>query len=178
MASNPARSSYRSSRSVDFGVVGYAMVKAGMPLAPLILGLILGDQIELNLIRAIMTDGDPWLFATQPISGGLLLGRALRGPQRAGCGGSGAERCWRSSATRNAASKRIGTSKATAGREPRNFGAHARAKASGRGRLEERASASWIPRHWAAKRRLYACRPAAAREDLLALRRTFRLRAA
>ena len=48
-----------------------------MPLAPLILGLILGDQIELNLIRAIMTDNDPWLFLTRPISGGLLLAAAL-----------------------------------------------------------------------------------------------------
>jgi putative tricarboxylic transport membrane protein len=60
-----------------FGVAGYAMVKAGLPLAPLILGLILGDQIELNLIRAIMTDSDPWLFLTRPISGGLLLAAVL-----------------------------------------------------------------------------------------------------
>ena len=60
-----------------FGVVGYAMVKAALPLAPLILGLILGDQIELNLIRAIMTDSDLWLFVTRPISGGLLLAAAL-----------------------------------------------------------------------------------------------------
>jgi putative tricarboxylic transport membrane protein len=60
-----------------FGVVGYAMVKAGLPLAPLILGLILGDQIELNLIRAIMTDDDPWLFVTRPISGALLVAAAL-----------------------------------------------------------------------------------------------------
>jgi putative tricarboxylic transport membrane protein len=60
-----------------FGVIGYALVKAGLPLAPLILGLILGDQIELNLIRAIMTDSDPWLFVTRPISGGLLATAAL-----------------------------------------------------------------------------------------------------
>jgi putative tricarboxylic transport membrane protein len=56
-----------------FGVAGYAMVKAGFPLAPFILGVILGDQIEINLIRAIMTDPDPWLFLTRPISGALLL---------------------------------------------------------------------------------------------------------
>ncbi|MFM9847679.1 MAG: tripartite tricarboxylate transporter permease, partial [Hyphomicrobiaceae bacterium] len=60
-----------------FGVLGYALVKAGFPLAPLILGLILGDQIEINLIRAIMTDDNPWLFLTRPISGGLLLAAAL-----------------------------------------------------------------------------------------------------
>lgn len=56
-----------------FGVLGYALVKTGFPLAPLILGLILGEQIELNLIRAIMTDDNLWLFITRPISGGLLL---------------------------------------------------------------------------------------------------------
>jgi putative tricarboxylic transport membrane protein len=60
-----------------FGVLGYALVKAGFPLAPLILGLILGDQIEINLVRAIMSDDDPWLFLTRPISGGLLIAAAL-----------------------------------------------------------------------------------------------------
>jgi len=60
-----------------FGVFGYVLIKAGFPLAPLILGLILGDQIEINLIRAIMTDADPWLFLTRPISGGLLAAAAL-----------------------------------------------------------------------------------------------------
>ncbi len=55
-----------------FGVLGYAMVKTGFPLAPFILGVILGDQIEVNLIRAVMTDSNPWLFVTRPISGLLL----------------------------------------------------------------------------------------------------------
>lgn len=55
-----------------FGLVGYALVKARFPLAPLILGLILGDQIEVNLLRAIMSDPNPWLFFTRPISGSLL----------------------------------------------------------------------------------------------------------
>jgi putative tricarboxylic transport membrane protein len=56
-----------------FGVLGYGMVKFGFPLAPFILGVILGDQIEINLVRSIMTDANPWLFLTRPISGGLLL---------------------------------------------------------------------------------------------------------
>jgi putative tricarboxylic transport membrane protein len=60
-----------------FGVVGYLMVKAGFPLAPFILGAILGDQIEINLIRSIMTDPNPWLFVTRPISGLLLLAAVL-----------------------------------------------------------------------------------------------------
>src|SRR6266508_3840816 len=55
-----------------FGFVGYVLVKFGFPLAPLILGVILGDQIEVNLVRAIMTDPDPWLFVTRPISGTLI----------------------------------------------------------------------------------------------------------
>ena len=55
-----------------FGLVGYALVKARFPLAPLILGLILGDQIEVNLLRAMMSDPNPWLFFTRPISGFLL----------------------------------------------------------------------------------------------------------
>ncbi len=56
-----------------FGLIGYALVKFGFPLAPLILGVILGDQIEVNLVRAIMTDANPWLFLTRPISGTLLV---------------------------------------------------------------------------------------------------------
>ncbi len=55
-----------------FGVLGYLLVKFRFPLAPLILGVILGDQIEINLVRAIMTDSDPWLFVTRPISGAML----------------------------------------------------------------------------------------------------------
>jgi putative tricarboxylic transport membrane protein len=60
-----------------FGIFGYGMVKFGFPLAPFILGVILGDQIEINLVRAIMTDADPWLFLTRPISGGLLAAAVL-----------------------------------------------------------------------------------------------------
>jgi putative tricarboxylic transport membrane protein len=60
-----------------FGVLGYLMVKLGFPLAPFILGVILGDQIEINLIRSVMTDPDPWLFLTRPISGLLLAASVL-----------------------------------------------------------------------------------------------------
>lgn len=56
-----------------FCVIGYAMVKARIPLAPLIIGVVLGDQIESNLIQSVATDPNPWLFLTRPISGGLLL---------------------------------------------------------------------------------------------------------
>ena len=58
------------------GVLGYLMVKFGFPLAPFILGVILGDQIEINLVRSLMTDSNLWLFVTRPISA-LLLGMAV-----------------------------------------------------------------------------------------------------
>ena len=59
-----------------FGVLGYAMAKLGFPLAPFILGVILGDQIEINLVRSLMTDSNLWLFVTRPISA-LLLAMAV-----------------------------------------------------------------------------------------------------
>ena len=59
------------------GALGYLMVKFGFPLAPFILGVILGDQIEINLVRSIMTDSNPWLFLTRPISGVLLAASVL-----------------------------------------------------------------------------------------------------
>jgi putative tricarboxylic transport membrane protein len=60
-----------------FGILGYLMVKTGFPLAPLILGVILGDQIEANFIRAIMTSSDWTLFFTRPWSGVMLALSAL-----------------------------------------------------------------------------------------------------
>jgi putative tricarboxylic transport membrane protein len=48
------------------------MVKLGFPLAPFILGVILGDQIEINLVRSLMTDSNLSLFITRPISALLL----------------------------------------------------------------------------------------------------------
>src|SRR5574341_1346882 len=60
-----------------FGLFGYGMVKLRLPLAPFILVVILGDQIEINLVRSIMTDSNPWLFLTRPISGGLLIASVL-----------------------------------------------------------------------------------------------------
>ena len=55
-----------------FGLLGFGMVKNGFPLAPMVLGVVLGDQIEANLIRALMTDDNLWLFLTRPVSGAML----------------------------------------------------------------------------------------------------------
>jgi len=51
-----------------FGVLGYAMRAYGFPLAPMILGVVLGDNAEVNLIRALAADDDLSLFLTRPWS--------------------------------------------------------------------------------------------------------------
>lgn len=43
-----------------FGVVGYLMRKLGFPLAPVILGLVLGPLMEKNLRRAMALSGGEW----------------------------------------------------------------------------------------------------------------------
>ncbi|MHB8770312.1 MAG: tripartite tricarboxylate transporter permease [Syntrophales bacterium] len=59
------------------GIVAYGMVKGGMPLAPLILGLILAPIAEENFRVAVGTDPNLWLFLTKPISGLFLFATLL-----------------------------------------------------------------------------------------------------
>ncbi|MEC4766753.1 tripartite tricarboxylate transporter permease [Halomonas sp. CUBES01] len=61
---------------LGIGVVGYIMTKLDYPLAPLVLGVILGPIAETNLRRALMTNEDWTLFFTRPISA-VLLGLAV-----------------------------------------------------------------------------------------------------
>ncbi len=49
-----------------FGVVGYVMRLLGFPLAPIILGVVLGNIAELNLSRALAISDDLSLFVTRP----------------------------------------------------------------------------------------------------------------
>jgi len=53
---------------VVFGVIGYLLASCKVPLAPAILGLILGPLAETNLRVALMTSRDVLLFFTRPIS--------------------------------------------------------------------------------------------------------------
>lgn len=58
---------------IFFGVVGYAMRKMAMPVAPMVLGFILGPLVEDNLRRAlILDDGIPLGFLTRPVSATLI----------------------------------------------------------------------------------------------------------
>ena len=57
-----------------FGVIGYALRHYGYPMAPLVLGIVLGDLLEKNLRRAlVLSDGDLTPFFTRPIAGSLAL---------------------------------------------------------------------------------------------------------
>ena len=49
-----------------FGLLGFAMRQLGFPLAPMILGVVLGNIAELNLSRALAIDTDLTLFVTRP----------------------------------------------------------------------------------------------------------------
>jgi len=56
-----------------FGGLGYLMVKFKFPLAPAILGVILGPIAEVNFRRALQTESDITLFFTRPISLTFLI---------------------------------------------------------------------------------------------------------
>jgi putative tricarboxylic transport membrane protein len=59
------------------GAAGYLLRKQGVPMAPLILGFVLGDMMEQNLRRALsMTNGDAGILLESPISIGLWVGAA------------------------------------------------------------------------------------------------------
>ncbi|MBU8914096.1 MAG: tripartite tricarboxylate transporter permease [Spirochaetales bacterium] len=56
------------------GIVGFALRKAGFPVAPVILGLILGPMFESNMRRSLMLSQGDWsTFFTRPISLAFLL---------------------------------------------------------------------------------------------------------
>ncbi|WHY97341.1 tripartite tricarboxylate transporter permease [Peribacillus simplex] len=60
------------------GVLGYFLSKNDYPIAPLVLGLVLGPMIENNMRRALtISDGDYSLFFTRPLSLTFLIITAL-----------------------------------------------------------------------------------------------------
>jgi putative tricarboxylic transport membrane protein len=55
-----------------FGLIGFVMRELKFPMAPLILGLVLGDLLEKNLTRGlVLSDGSLLPFFTRPVSGVL-----------------------------------------------------------------------------------------------------------
>jgi putative tricarboxylic transport membrane protein len=56
------------------GVLAFVLRRAGYPIAPFVLGLVLGDILDKSLRRGLMlTDGDPTPFFTRPISAVLVV---------------------------------------------------------------------------------------------------------
>lgn len=77
-----------------FGIVGWLMEENGIPVAPLVLGIVLGELLEQSFMTSMMkADGDPSAFFTRPIAGTLgvltlavwavIAWRVLRGNRRA-----------------------------------------------------------------------------------------------
>src|SRR5687767_4628875 len=56
-----------------FGVLGFVMRRFDYPVAPVVVGLILGPVAEAQLRRALQISlGDPWVLVQSPISATLL----------------------------------------------------------------------------------------------------------
>jgi putative tricarboxylic transport membrane protein len=56
-----------------FGLLGFVMRRWNIPVAPAVIGLILGPLAETQARRALaISQGDPSVFFTQPISAGIL----------------------------------------------------------------------------------------------------------
>lgn len=63
---------------VGVGVLGYFLRKMNVPMAPLVLGVVLGDMMEQNLRRALsITAGDVSILFESPISIGLWIAAIL-----------------------------------------------------------------------------------------------------
>src|SRR5690606_37007175 len=59
---------------VIIGIIGYWLRKMEIPMAPLVLGVVLGDMMEQNLRRALsITNGDVRILFESNISIGLWI---------------------------------------------------------------------------------------------------------
>jgi TctA family transporter len=62
-------SSFEIYLTAVFGIVGFICMRLGFPLAPMLLGFVLGPMMEENLRRSmLMSGGDATVFVRQPIS--------------------------------------------------------------------------------------------------------------
>jgi putative tricarboxylic transport membrane protein len=60
--------------AVLFGIIGYALRKTGIPLAPIVLASVLTPTLETSLKQSlILSDGSASIFVTRPLTGSILL---------------------------------------------------------------------------------------------------------
>src|SRR5690606_1980058 len=65
---------------VGIGVIGYFLRKMNVPMAPMVLGVVLGNMMEQNLRRALsITNGEIGILFESPISKGLWVAAILVG---------------------------------------------------------------------------------------------------
>jgi putative tricarboxylic transport membrane protein len=58
---------------LGFGVLGYVFERVGFPVAPLVLGVILGPIAEENFMNSMISFSNDWtVFFTRPISGSIV----------------------------------------------------------------------------------------------------------
>lgn len=59
---------------VVFGIIGFFLNRSGFEPGPLIVGIVIGPELEQRLIQGLlMSNGDIWSFFTRPISGTIFL---------------------------------------------------------------------------------------------------------
>ena len=65
--------------AVVFGIMGFVLRRAGFPLAPLVIGLVLGPQLERSLRRGLIIKGDDFgaFFTHSWIATGIFAATAL-----------------------------------------------------------------------------------------------------
>jgi TctA family transporter len=70
-------SSFEIYLTAVFGIVGFVCMRLGFPLAPMLLGYVLGPMMEENLRRSmLMSGGDATVFVRQPISLAFIIATA------------------------------------------------------------------------------------------------------
>ncbi|GAA4616480.1 tripartite tricarboxylate transporter permease [Saccharopolyspora hordei] len=61
-----------------FGVLGYGMKRFDLPMAPLVVGIVIGGLFEKALVQSsALLDGNLWLLATHPIAASILAAALL-----------------------------------------------------------------------------------------------------
>jgi len=63
--------------AILFGIIGFVMRRLSLPLAPLVLGFLLGPMFEQALRQSIALTGTPMIFVTRPIPLALIIAAVL-----------------------------------------------------------------------------------------------------